>query len=538
MKKKLLTIAGFISCLSMNAQTVSKVWVADNGNGTYKNPILHIDYSDPDVCKAGDAYYMTASSFNNAPGLPILKSTDLVNWELIGYALNKQIPVEHFQKVQHGQGVWAPSIRYYKNEFYIYYPDPDFGIYMIKAKNAAGPWSDPVLVDAGKGLIDPCPLWDDDGRVYLTYAFAGSRAGIKSVLAVKELNAAGTKVINDGSIVYDGHEKDKTVEGPKFYKHNGFYYIFAPAGGETEGWQIVLRSKNVYGPYERKVVMHQGKSPTNGPHQGGWVRTNSGEDWFFHFQDKDAYGRIVHLQPMTWKDNWPVIGIDADGDGIGDPVIVHKKPTGVKAGKIMTPPDSDEFSNGFGLQWQWQANPRPFWSFARQDSGYLRLYHLSVEDSLANSFDIPNMLTQKIPAETFTATIKLKFRPNLVSEKFGFGIFGLDYAYIGLYKKPDGKVQIGYYTCKKADKGGIENEQIIEPLTGEDFYIRVKVDKGGICTFSYCTDGKSFDAMPVSFTAKPGKWVGAKLGMFGTAFVNKNDAGFTDVDWVRFEPIQ
>jgi len=326
MKIKLTTIVFIVSAFCAAAQNISKVWVSDNGNGTYKNPVIDADYSDPDAVRVGDDYYMISSSFNHAPGLPILHSKDLVNWSLIGHGLKTQLPVEHFSKVQHGGGVWAPSIRYHNNEFYIYYPDPDFGIYLTKAKNITGPWTEPVMIEAGKGLIDPCPLWDNDGKVYLVHAYAGSRAGLKSIIVVKELNAAGTKVISDAVMVYDGHELDATIEGPKFYKRNSYYYIFAPAGGVSTGWQTILRSKNVYGPYERKVVLDQGSTTINGPHQGAWVDTKTGEHWFLHFQDKDAYGRVVHLQPMKWINDWPVIGEDKDGDGKGEPVMLYKKP--------------------------------------------------------------------------------------------------------------------------------------------------------------------------------------------------------------------
>src|ERR1700730_1909018 len=256
--KFILTVILAAFIFTATAQTknyVSKVWVADNGNGTYKNPIINADYSDPDAIRVGGDFYLVASSFENIPGLPILHSKDLVNWTIIGHALKQQLPFDHFSLPRHGEGVWAPSIRYHNNEFYIYYPDPDFGIYLSKAKKITGPWSEPLLVQAGKGLIDPCPLWDADGKVYLVHAFAGSRAGFKSVIAVKRLNSDGTKVLDDGVLVYDGHETDPTIEGPKFYKRNGYYYIFAPAGGVSAGWQLVLRARNVYGPYERKIVM-------------------------------------------------------------------------------------------------------------------------------------------------------------------------------------------------------------------------------------------------------------------------------------------
>ena len=136
----------------------SQVWQSDRGDGTYTNPILYADYSDPDVIRVGKDYYMTASSFNCVPGLPILHSKDLVNWQIVNYALEQQIPEAVFNIPQHSKGVWAPAIRYHKGEFYIYWGDPDFGVYMVKTKDIYGKWSKPILVMEGKGIIDPCPF--------------------------------------------------------------------------------------------------------------------------------------------------------------------------------------------------------------------------------------------------------------------------------------------------------------------------------------------------------------------------------------------
>lgn len=525
----------FISQIS-TAQSISKVWIADNGDGTYKNPVLHADYSDPDAIRVGDDFYMITSSFNHVPGLPILHSKDLVNWELTGHALKKNIPGEHFSTVQHGGGVWAPGIRYHNGEFYIYYPDPDFGIYLIKSKYILGPWTEPLMVEAGKGLIDPCPLWDDDGKVYLVHAFAGSRAGIKSIIVVKELNKEGTKVISDKVVVYDGHEKDPTIEGPKFYKRNGYYYIFAPAGGVSKGWQTVLRSKNVYGPYERKVVMEQGESPINGPHQGAWVTTQTGEDWFLHFQDKEAYGRVVHLQPMKWINDWPVIGIDKDGDGKGEPVLVYKKPNVGKVYPPINPAESDEFnSDQLGLQWQWQANPKPYRQFLGR--GILRLFSYLIPDSSKNYWDIPGLLMQKFPAEEFMVTTKLSFYPASNGERTGLIIFGADYGYISLVKKPAGNY-ISFSICKNADKGQPESIQDSEKVNSPGIYFRVRISKGGLCEFSYSTDDKNYKVVGEKLVARPGRWVGAKVGLFYTRRIKTKDAGFADIDWFRIEPLK
>lgn len=534
MKKKLLFIlAGLCLPTLFYGQQRSLSWVADLGNGSYKNPVLNADYSDPDVCRAGNEFYMTASSFNAAPGLPILQSKDLVNWQLVGHALLRQPPFAHFSKVQHGNGVWAPSIRYHKGEFYIYYPDPDFGIYMIRAKNAAGPWSDPVMVKAGKGLIDPCPLWDDDGKAYLVHAWAGSRAGIKSILTLNRMNEAGTAVTDEGVLIFDGHGAHPTLEGPKLYKRNGYYYIFAPAGGVSTGWQLVLRSRNIYGPFEEKIVMDQGKSVVNGPHQGAWVDMPSGSSWFLHFQDKGAYGRVVHLQPMQWVKDWPVIGTDADGDGKGEPVMTYRKP--LAGMPVITPPESDEFNSAtLGLQWQWQANPVSTWMMMYPAKGMLRLFSAKMPDSSRNCWQAPNLLLQKFPADTFTVTTKCTFTPNpaLEGERTGLIIMGVDYAGISLMKK-DGKLQLLYGSCLKADKGAAEEQEVLKTIEGNTCWFRVKVDNGAVCRFSYSTDGTTFINAGTPFTAQPGRWVGAKIGLFCTRNTQINDSGFADYDWFR-----
>jgi beta-xylosidase len=343
MKKLHLTLMLAAMSLTMQAQYRSQVWCPDNGDGTYTNPIINADYSDPDICvgASGEDFYMTASSFQCAPGLPVLHSKDLVNWQIIGHALREQTPYEVFNQPAHGMGVWAPSIRYNNGEYYIYWGDPDYGVYMVKTKNPAGRWDDPVLVIPGKGMIDTCPLWDEDGRCYLAYAYAGSRSGIKSVLSVRELSSDGTKPIGDPVLVFDGNNVHHTAEGAKFYKHNGYYWIMCPAGGVATGWQLAMRSKSPYGPYECKTVLAQGETNVNGPHQGGWIQTKQGEDWFVHFQDKGAYGRVVHLQPVTWTNGWPVMGIDKDGDMCGESVTTYRKPNVGKTYPIQNPVESD-----------------------------------------------------------------------------------------------------------------------------------------------------------------------------------------------------
>lgn len=529
------------------AQYRSEVWVSDEGNGMYRNPVLHADYSDPDVCAVGEDYFLTASSFNCTPGLPILHSKDLVNWKIVNYALKKVEPVEYYNEARHGKGVWAPSIRFHEGVFYIYWGDPDFGIFMVKTRDPYGEWDAPVLVKAGKGMIDPCPLWDDDGRVYLAHAWAGSRAKFNSVLTVCELNKEGTKVISDPVLVFDGNDGvNHTIEGAKFYKRNGFYYLFAPAGGVVSGWQLVMRSKDVYGPYEARIVMAQGKTDINGPHQGGWVDTPAGESWFLHFQDKGAYGRVLHLNPMKWINDWPVIGVDKDGDGCGDPVSRYRKPKTDKTYPIETPVESDEFdTRKLGLQWEWHANYQDVFGFTT-NMGYARIYGHELSPHFKNFWEVPNLLMQKFPAEEFTATAKLKVSAKDDGQLSGLIIMGWDYSWIGVEKQGE-KFLLKQAVCKDAEQGNLEQVStlaVLEPSRKfeaglfpnyeREIYIRVHVGKGAYCRFSYSLDGKKFTEAGTLFKARQGKWIGAKVGMFSVTPHGK-ERGWVDVDWFRVE---
>ena len=194
-----------------------RTWIADNGDGTYTNPILYTDYSDPDACRVGDDYFMVASSFCNAPGLPVLHSRDLVNWRVISYAL-ETIPGSQFDVPLHGKGVWAPAIRYHEGEFIIFFPMPDEGIYVVKTKDPWGRWDEPTCLYKGKGWIDPCPFWDEDGRAYMVSAFAKSRIGFKSILNLCEITPDCLHMIDEGKHIFDGNvENQETIEGPKMY---------------------------------------------------------------------------------------------------------------------------------------------------------------------------------------------------------------------------------------------------------------------------------------------------------------------------------
>ena len=587
--KKQWIIACLAGVLTAGAQAqqsnyVSEVWVADQGNSTYKNPVLYADYSDPDVCRVGDDFYLTSSSFGCLPGLQILHSKDLVNWSIISAAVPAALPpVTTPERPEHGNRVWAPSIRHHNGEFYIFWGDPDQGIFMVKSSRAEGPWSKPVLVKEIKGIIDTCPIWDEDGKVYLAHAYAGSRAGLKSVIAICELSADATQVIGPSRIIFDGHEHHGTCEGPKLYKRNGYYYVFLPAGGVATGWQVVLRSRNIYGPYENRTVLAQGNSPVNGPHQGAWVDTITGEDWFLHFQDVYAAGRITHLQPMHWENDWPIIGVNKEGNDYGEPVMQYVKPNIGKTAEelkdtdkypVCEPDTADEFdTDKMMLQWQWNSNYDDSWYVTKTDAygkktpdgSYIRLNALA-STPLRPVSDYRNLLLQKWPAPEFECVTKMCVNGLENGDYAGIVSLGVEYGAVGIVKN------FGEYAIRTVR--GTQSFDCEAAYSKEDFkdypiakdtfadkektvYLRYTVKRTGTkdtkemalavknvpveeVTLEISFDGKAYEKQ-VSFTAKAGRWVGVKNGMFvnhNNEIKNENQGdGFVTADYIRYRCI-
>lgn len=469
-------------------------------DGVYRNPVLNADWSDPDVIRVGGDFYMTASSFHRVPGLPVLRSPDLVHWTLIGHALDRLVPEADFRAPQRGGGVWAPAIRHHAGRYWIVYPDPDRGLFTVSAEDPAGEWTRPHLLKGGKGLIDPCPLWADDGSAYLVHGWAKSRAGINNRLTVHRMSDDATELLdgaseNSGTVVIDGDALPgyRTLEGPKFYQRDGWYWIFAPAGGVKDGWQSAFRSRDPFGPYEGRIVLEQGGTDVNGPHQGAWVTGEDGTDWFLHFQDRGPFGRVVHLQPMRWdEDGWPEIGDK------GTPVAGGDVP--VPGGTAAAPPE--DFADGIGPQWAWQANPEPHWAAAGPG---LRL--ACVDTGTADLRQMPNLLGQRLPGDPFRATTTMRLDGE-AGARAGLAVVGDTYAWIGLERTGDGLVLV-----HRTAEDGVEADAVPPIPVDDEVALGVEVDAEGRCLFLAGTPPR-----PVGppFQATPGRWVGAALGLFAT----------------------
>ncbi len=468
----------------------------------YTNPVIQADYSDPDVIRVGDDFFMVASSFNHVPGVPVLHSKNLVQWRLVNYVFD-EIPFAGYDKVKHGSGAWAPSIRYRDGRYYCLIPFPDEGIFVSETDDPFGEWSPLRPLLTGSGYEDPCPIWDN-GRCYVVFAFAKSRAGFNSELAVFETDELLQRRAYSYKKVFDGHAVCPKIEGPKFLKLGGYYYITAPCGGVTSGWQVALRSRDIYGPYESKVILAQGDSDVNGPHQGALVDVD-GVNWaFVHFQDMGAYGRVVHLQPVSWVDGWPLCGA-TDGEISGEPVTEGEYPVDCVTDFTLDPDDGFD-GEGLSLKWQTPANKGLDWYSMRRG---LRLNCIPCESNSLG--DMPNLFMQKIPYLNFT--VKTKCRLDLINDgdETGFVMFGKSYAYICVVRK-NGR---NYLEIRKGSVGGGADETLCQSQPYDEpyvtFQLSARYEERHRLTYRFTFGGSAFTH---KFYASRGSWTGAKMGIY------------------------
>ncbi|MGP9539249.1 family 43 glycosylhydrolase [Brachybacterium sp. AOP43-C2-M15] len=491
------------------------------------NPVLDADWPDPDVIRVGDEFWMIASSFQRAPGLPVLRSTNLVDWEHITNALPALVPTEHYALPRHGSGVWAPSLREHDGTFFLVYPDPDHGIFVLDAPHPSGPWSAPRLLLPGHGLIDPCPLWDDDGRAYLVHGWARSRARIKNRLSLLEVTPDLTAPLSTSQVIIDGAAIPDmlTLEGPKAYRHDDWYWIYAPAGGVADGYQVVFRSRDLHGPYEHRIVLEQDSTPVNGPHQGALVEDPAGGWWFVHFQDRDVFGRVTHVQPVRFDaEGWPHMGEriddvrgrpvavvpprDADDDAVGEP--------------YREPWRSDDFRSAeLHPRWHWQANPQTQWW--RTGTGRLDLaFAPSPRGDLRDQGAI---LGQQMPGRPSDWTVQLHLPGTATTsaigpERAGIVVLGYSYAWAGLRRDADGIALV--HSTMESD--GTDEVMVVHRLLSSDpdaeasVHLHVTVDAKGRASFAAAgtgLDGQR-DMLLADWQATKGHWIGAEIGLFAT----------------------
>lgn len=504
-----------LTCITLQVfvygQSKTGSW-GDQGNGTYINPVLNADYSDPDAIRVGEKYYMVCSEFHFM-GIPVLESEDMVNWKIVGKVYDNIDFPGYSTNEQYGKGSWAPTIRFHNNKFWVYFCTPGEGLFMSLSEKPEGPWEPLVLVKGIPGWEDPCPFWDDNGTAYLGHSKVGA-----GPIIIHKLSADGKQLLDDGVTVYTG----PVAEGTKIHKINGYYYLSIPEGGVGEGWQTILRSKNIFGPYEKKVVLEKGSTKINGPHQGSLVDTPQGEWWFYHFQENGAMGRVVHLQPVFWQNDWPVIGVDIDRNGIGEPVYVWKKPDISGNHAISAPQTDDNFSTTqLGLQWQWNHNPdNASWSLTEK-AGSLNLKALKAE----NFLKARNTITQKVMGTTGEAVTELDFNSIAEGQKAGLcNIGGKNNSLVGV-KMQDGQIYIFFEKNKT-----ISGEKIIK---AKKIYLKLQLDIiNNKNQFFYSLDNKTFTPVGENFTTSAGNWKGTRIGLF--SYNELDNAGTASFNWFTY----
>jgi beta-xylosidase len=513
-----LLITVFIS-LSFSGAKMPRA-AAETGRDQFHNPILFADYSDPDVIRDGAHFYLIASTFHFVPGIPILESTNLVNWKIIGHVVRRLEMDPRYNMTggnQYGGGIWAPAIRKHNGLFYVYFPTPNEGIFVSTATKITGPWSVPTAVIAQAGLEDPCPFWDDDGNAYLIHSRKGA-----GPLILHRMSADGKKVLDDGKVIVEDRENLPTLEGPKLYKRNGYYYIFAPFGGVAAGSQVVLRSRNIWGPYDRRVVLAQGSTKINGPHQGGYVETPKGEGWFVHFQSRGGHGRIVHLEPVRWENDWPMMGEPVSGQSTGEPVASGPIPDESKDISNQRPQTSDDFSSfSLGPQWEWNHNPDDeHWSLTARP-GYMRLIPTSANDLQSAR----NTLTQCMQDDSFqfTARVDLSAMKNGVHS--GLAMFEKSAGGLEIVQQGDER-RILFFHGHDQTAGPVLSQNVVQ--------LRVFVEGDQARYFFSTDDGQSFQPLGGTTQIQFSWWKGSRPSLF--AYTTQGGAaGTVDFDWVRYE---
>ena len=389
---------------------------------------------------------------------------------------------------------------------------------MSRADSPAGPWEPLHMVKGVAKWEDPCPFWDDDGQAYLVRS--RHRAG---PIIIHRMSSDGRELLDEGVTVYEG----PVAEGPKMFKKDGWYYISIPEGGVGEGWQTMLRSRDIYGPYESRRVLEQGSTEINGPHQGSLVETPEGEWWFAHFQHAGARGRVMHLQPVRWVDGWPEIGIDYDGNGVGEPMAVVPKPLGSSA-KPFTPQTSDEF-DGDRLGVQWQFNHNPVMEQISVSDGWLSLRPLKA----TRLRDARNQLTQKMMGYRSEAETEIDLSAMKAGDRSGLLCIGKKFVGAGVeMEEMDGRCTPVLYM--EEDSTVVFRKPLVGLKDDAEVYVGLDLDtQENRYAYSYSIDGgRTFEPLGKPFEMRDGFWKGVRVGLY--AYTLGEVPGETRFDWFRY----
>jgi len=565
----LIWLIVFANMQNISAQHDGNRW-GDQGNGTYRNMILPTDYCDPDAIRIGRDYYMVSSTMQFSGGIVILHSRDMVNWETIGYVIDdlpRQLKDQRFDYSvmdHYGKGIYAPSLRYHNNKFWVYFTTYNGGgFYVATAKKMTSPWKVQLMKDKngvelfGLNWDDNCPFWDEDGKAYMI----ASNPQKNWFPILFQMSPDGTQLL-DGDInkmkikTLDQTDRGTNIlpdatwgEGNKIFKKDGYYYLYHNEcfGKDYDRRAVMIRSKNLYGtkpdgtpgkpgdpglydisPQGTQTYLMVHPDSTGGRlDQGALLDTPDGKKWYFLTHQGGGYenGRPTALLPVTWVDGWPMAGKDHDNDKIGEPVWEAEKP--LQGQKKTFPQGSDEFSSKkLHPQWMWNYQPRADkWSLTER-RGYLRLHAFKplIESAF---FKAGNTICQRyIKSDKIQVDLKMDISAMAAGQEAGLSHFngGKDYCTMGVKMTDQGKI-IQYNDNGKIEEG--------EAITSPEIWIRSVIDKDCSNTFFFSTDGVSFSPIGGEYKLKWGNFRGDHIGIYN--YNNLGESGLVDVDWFRYQ---
>ena len=548
--KKILLIVCIVFLI--NAQNVGQSWTADNGNGTYTNPLFYDEFSDPDIIRVEDDFYMTGTTMHTVPGLPVLHSKDLVNWELLSYAFDRFNLGPEFnldeEKEAYGQGIWAPCIRHYKGMFYIFSNVNGHGIQIFTSAKPEGPWQHKSLKAE---IYDLSVLFDDDEKIYAVYKYNEVH------LVELKPDLSGVVEGTDSIIISAGNAMG---EGHHIYKVNGKYFIIS-ANFSPSGRMQCARADNPYGPYEtvvissdetmgfqrgwwlidpgigknlpepgQKIEMYETPENEYGAvplHQGGIVDLPNGEWWGFSMMDFRSMGRTTCLSPVTWFDGWPYFGLTGN---LGRTPRTWLKPINSEKIKPKSAYTRSDNFNGPDLQnvWQWNHNPNDEKWKLNQDKGSLRLYTLPAKNILRAK----NTLTQRVIGPESYATVELDAANLKNGDIAGLAYLNIPYAYVGI-KKVKEEFLLSHYDL-------YSNKTIEKKISSSKISFRASGNyEKDIAQLSYSFDGKTFieigDSIRLPYQLKT--FQGSRYALFAYNTIG-NEGGYVDFeDFKLAEPL-
>ena len=549
----LLILFSALSTLSAQAQS----WTADNGNGTFTNPLFYDEFSDPDIIRVGDDYYLAGTTMHSVPGLVILHSKDLVNWENISYCFDRfdftedRFALKNHQEI-YGQGIWAPAIRYANGQFYVFSNINGKGLQCYTSKDIRGPWTHHNMQG---NIYDLSVLFDDDGKIYAIHKYGEVHCTELKPDMSGPVEGSDRIIIPEGNGVGEGHH---------MYKIDGMYYLIS-TDYLPNGRTLCSRSKSIWGPYETRVItadetygyhaapltqfkgrilpdgsdfrigsLDRDATACSNAHQGGIVQYKDGSWWALLMQDFHSIGRTVCLMPITWVDGWPMIGLkgnlgraprtwfkpDASLDCIGTALSFYGP--GREAQPMKAPYNRNENFDGktLGRVWQWNHNPDDkMWGLK---GGRLRIQSMPAEQLMWAR----NTLTQRVIGPKSITTVELIVKGMKDGDVAGLGNINIPCSWVGIVKA-----------------GNNFSLRCFEQLTNDTIALSVGLPDGKIwlrsigdyddnqAQYAYSTDGKVFHTigrmMPLSYQLTT--FQGSRHALFAFNVKGKN-GGYAEFD--------